>query len=183
MPRDGHGQASTGWGFLAAGLGLGIFRAPSQCALSDLGFSSARNNFHPLQFPRGLVRKGKKCCQRFSPSLPKCKPLGSPAGIWQPQECVGTQETSGQGLGVCVVKRNISLRTSLRHTHPQVSEQNCPCRPPYPGFSQVRVLVLSSLGQGFAQHPWQGMSAAPQYLLIFCLSGREGVKLFRWKAN
>lgn len=134
MPRDGHGQASTGWGFLAAGLGLGIFRAPSQCALSDLGFSSARNNFHPLQFPRGLVRKGKKCCQRFSPSLPKCKPLGSPAGIWQPQECVGIQETSGQGLGVCVVKRNISLRTSLRHAHPQVSEQNCPCRPPISGF-------------------------------------------------
>lgn len=56
MPRDRHGQARAGWGFLAARMGLGVFGAPSQCALSDLIISSARSNFHPLQFPRGLVR-------------------------------------------------------------------------------------------------------------------------------
>jgi len=99
VSRNGHSRARSGWGLLAAGLELGCFRATSQRTLMDLGFSSARSDFHPLQFPRGLVRKEKKCCQRFSLSLPKCKPPGSPAGIWQPQECVGIQEALGRCLG------------------------------------------------------------------------------------
>lgn len=99
MPGNGHGQAGSGWGLPAAGLGLGGFRATSQRTLTDAGFSSARSGFHPLQFPRGLVRKGKKRRQRFSPSLPKRKPPGSLVGIWQPQECVGIWEASGRGSG------------------------------------------------------------------------------------
>lgn len=123
--KEGHGCPGMGMARLGlAGVswqqGWGrdfLGPLPQKCAFSDLGISSARSNFHPLQFPRGLVRQGKKCCQRFSPSLPKCKPPGSPAGIWQPQKCAGIQETSGQGLGMYFVKRNISLRTSLHHTH------------------------------------------------------------------
>lgn len=169
MLMHGHGQARAGWGFLAAGMGLGFSGAPSQCALSNLGISSARSSFHSLQFPRGLVRQGKKCCERFSPSLPKYKPLGFPAGIWQPQECVGIHETSGQGSGVYAVVRNVSLRTSWHHTHPKSQSKTAHADPPYPGFSQVHVLVFSSLVQGCAQSPWQGMSTVLQYLLMLCL--------------
>lgn len=90
--REVCAQPGSGWGFLAEDLGLGWFRATSQCTPADLGFFSPRNDFHPLPYPRGLVRKPKKHCRRFAPSIPKCKPLGSSSGIWQLQECTGIQE-------------------------------------------------------------------------------------------
>lgn len=69
MPRNGHGRAGSGWGLLAAGLGLGCFRATSQHVLRDLGFSSARSNFHPLAISQGLGEKGEKVLSKVFPFL------------------------------------------------------------------------------------------------------------------
>lgn len=111
---------------LAAGLGLGCFRATSQRALADVGFSSARSDFYPLQFPRGLVRKGKKCSQRFSPSLPKCNPQGLQQGFGSHRNAWEYWRLGDRAGGVQVARRKISSWPCLQQTHPQISEQTCP---------------------------------------------------------
>lgn len=80
MPGDGHGRAG-----LAEGSWQQLRELLGQILVSPL----ARSHFHPLQFPKGLVRKGRKKNAVKGFPLPKHKPqglqrgLGSHRNVWE----------------------------------------------------------------------------------------------------
>lgn len=134
MPRNGHGQARV---LLVAGLGLGCFGATSLRALAAEGFSSARSDFYRLRFPRGLVRKGKKCCQRFSPALPKCNPQGLRQGF-------GSHRNAWEYWRLWDRAGGCKLRRGRSHCGlvcckltPQSQSKPAHADPPQPAFAQV----------------------------------------------
>lgn len=144
--RDRHGQA---------GLAGGSWQQLQE-VLGQLLVSPLAEAISTPAVSQGFGEKGKnkKMLSKVFP-FPGISPRVSSGDSAATGMC-GNAGGFGTGLGGCKLFR--------RRTHPQVSEQNHPHRPPpHPGLAQVRVLTFGSLAQACANVPSlaQGFANVP----------------------
>lgn len=96
-----QGRARPGWVQLGApGSGTGMLLGHLPACPRRSGFLlSARSNFHPLQIPKGLVRKGKKVLSKVFPFPSQVQAPGVSGGDLAATGMRGNTGGFGNGCG------------------------------------------------------------------------------------